>query len=319
MEKRSIPAWLTGLLALQLLLALTIFWARQPDQEAAASGPLLTLQTEQLSRIELTDGEQTLVLKRDQQDQWQLPDLEQLPGDTERVQRLVDKLTGLRRGWPVTTSRQSHERFKVAEDNFQRHITLYQGEELLGSLYLGSSAGYQQAYVRLPEETEVYRGELAQHDLPLEAEYWLDKSLLAASSVSDIQGGDFHLRKSGDQWQWAQSDPESPRLAQAKAQQLARRLQNLRVQGLAEQLPEAPELEASLKVTTPDAEYEYQLAKFEDQHLLHRDDRPQWFQVSQYSYGQLAQASRESLTAQQPEDQETSDTEPKEENTATED
>jgi len=319
MEKRSIPTWLTGLLALQLLLALALFWAQRPNPEAAASGPLLKLPAEQLSRIELTDGEQTLSLTRNPSGQWHLPALEQLPGDSERVQGLVNKLTALRRGWPVATSQQSQERFKVAEDNFERQITLYQQDEVAGRLYLGSSAGHQQAYVRLPEESEVYRGELAQHELPLDAEDWLDKSLLAAPGLSEIRGGDFQIRTNEGQWQWAQPEPESPPLAQAKAQQLARRLENLRIQGLVEQLPEAPELETSLEVRTPDAEYEYQLAKFEEQRLLHRNDRPQWFRVSEYNYDQLLQASRESLMAQEPKDQEASGTKPQDEKTSAQD
>ncbi|MDZ7782334.1 MAG: DUF4340 domain-containing protein [Halioglobus sp.] len=77
--------------------------------------------------------------------------------------------------WPPAKAPQ---RFKVAEDAYERRITLRSGDSELAALYLGTGAGRGASDVRPDESDTILVADLAAYDVSLSAEEWLDKTLL---------------------------------------------------------------------------------------------------------------------------------------------
>lgn len=296
----KLQTWLSGLLALQLILFAAFLWADRPS-ERNLQQPLLHFTPAQVDRIVIHDGDQSATLAR-VDGNWQLPQLNDLPTKPRDVQDLLDTLQGLQTGWPVSTSSASHKRFHVAENENLRRISLYNGEELVEELLLGSSPGLNKVYLRSPGEEAVYTGELPTHTVPTDAKQWLDTKLLATGTVTAIQGADYHLVKNGDQWAFAKDDGEGarrPPLDTARAQELATKLGNLYVTGVAETPPEeADEVtldEITLKVTTQDNQWIYHFSKTEDNYYVRRNDRDTVFTLTQYNYEHIAEVDRTDL------------------------
>jgi hypothetical protein len=291
---KQLRKWLTGLLALQLVLAATFLWAGRSTGERDAQQPLLNLPAEDISRIVIREGEQETSLTRTG-DSWQLPTLHNLPAKQANVDRLLDKLAGLRAGWPVATSQSSHARFQVAEDDNQRHIRLYQGDKLAGELFLGSSPGLRQVHLRLKDDDAVYTGEVPTHEVPAKVEQWLDKSLLAASGVEHITGEDFSLEKADGDWAFAEADEDTAVNAQ-KAKDLATALESLQVSGVAQEPPTEGE-SVTLSVKAGGKNWQYTFTKADDQYYVRRNDRDAIFTLTQFNYDRIAPVDRVALAA----------------------
>src|SRR5690606_32957336 len=113
-----------------------------------------------------------------QSESWQLQE-HALPANSSKVQSLLDTLAGLETTWPVAETASSRERFEVSDDRFQRKLQLYQGEQLLGEYYFGSSPGFRRTHARRAGEDAVYSLAFNSVDLPAQQSDWLDKTLLA--------------------------------------------------------------------------------------------------------------------------------------------
>ncbi|QID16927.1 DUF4340 domain-containing protein [Nitrogeniibacter mangrovi] len=116
--------------------------------------------------------------------QWVLPGHFDAPADAGKVKHLLDRLGTLRRGFPVATSADAPERFKVAKDHYERRLVASAGGKPVATIYLGSSPGLRKADARSAGDDAVYAVDLATFDLPTDAGAWLDASLLDA----DAQG-----------------------------------------------------------------------------------------------------------------------------------
>jgi len=126
---------LTGFLLLQLLVAVGLLWNGHNFDDQKGQQPLLAVNVDSIDRVVINGPDQQATLFRSSGN-WQLPKLDNLPV-SDNLDAVLKKLAQLKRGWPVTTSQSSHERFDVAEDKFQRRIQLYQGDKQLGDLLLG--------------------------------------------------------------------------------------------------------------------------------------------------------------------------------------
>jgi len=95
--------------------------------------------------LQITDAEGNQATLEKLDEGWQLTS--GLPADATKVDLLLARLSNLALGWPASTNADSHERFEVADDNFQRKLTLTNdgGES---TLYFGTSPGYQQVHAR---------------------------------------------------------------------------------------------------------------------------------------------------------------------------
>lgn len=79
---------------------------------------------------------------------WILPETFSEPADAEQVDKLLEKLATVKQGLAVATTEGAPKRFKTAEDAFERHLVIKEGDNTVGDFYLGSSAGFRHSHVR---------------------------------------------------------------------------------------------------------------------------------------------------------------------------
>jgi len=231
---------LAGLLVIQLILAIGLWGFNQPPNQEMSQRPLVMINGMQIDRLTVTDGDQTTTIEM-VDGHWQLPQLNNLPANMNKLDELLAKLKNLKTGWATATTSASHERFEVSEDNFQKHLQLYVGEKLTGDLYLGTSPGFRKVHVRQAGESSVYSVKLNSFDIPTSSDEWLDKTLLSAKAISQIKGPDYTLAKTEDNWSF--SNPNSamennlPSVDEEKAKNLASALSRLTVLKVADNKP----------------------------------------------------------------------------------
>lgn len=190
--------WLGGLLAAQLLFALLAFSggtdlsAQRPDE------PLITFEPAALTgiRIEGPDGESVSLAKSDSG--WSMPDAANAPAKPSKVEQLLKRLHGLKKGLAMATTAGARTRFEVAEEKFQRRVTLLKDDEPLGDLYLGTSPGLRRIHARVGGDDPIYSAAFAAYEAPAQPDGWLDTELLriAGSELEAIELDGLTLNRS---------------------------------------------------------------------------------------------------------------------------
>lgn len=166
---------LIGVLVLQLVLAVIAFWPRQSP--ATATGQVLFpgVTADQIRSVRLTDAKGEMIRLTKSDDGWVLPDADDYPAKTEKVTSFLDKLAGLKADRLITQTAASHKRLKVAEGDFNALIEFELSDGGQHRLYVGSSAGYAAAHVRVDGQEQVYMvSALSSSDASSQATAWTD-------------------------------------------------------------------------------------------------------------------------------------------------
>lgn len=181
-------------LVVQLALA-GLVWSTLAVSPAASHEPLLTNAGEAtaITLVDPDDGE--LSLQKQDDGSWQLGD--GTAADSDKVSRLLDRLSGLRESFPVAQTEAARERFKVADDNFRRKVILRRGDQDLGTLILGSSPAMGEVHARLAGTDAIYRVELPLYELPATESHWKAPEPEPEDKDTDADSGD-HAADSQD-------------------------------------------------------------------------------------------------------------------------
>lgn len=281
-------------LAIQLLLVAAVFWPRTDAAEGTARTALLSLDASSIDRIAVSDADSSVLVVRGG-DGWQMPEYHDLPVDRQKMNRLLEGLPTLARGWPVASSSGASERFEVAADNFQRRLEYFSGEENTDSLYLGTSPGFRKVHTRIGDSEPVYAVEFNTFDLPTTPAEWLDKTLLQLKDVALVSGVDYSIRREGESW--TGDNAQVP--AQSEVDKLVNGLSSLRVTEAADIATAAmlEEMDAppTLTVYTGGESHEFRLYEFEDARYVRWSDIPLYFSLSQFDYDRLNDVNAASL------------------------
>ncbi|MGV3592388.1 MAG: DUF4340 domain-containing protein [Gammaproteobacteria bacterium] len=287
--------WLGGLLALQLLLASGLALNGLRERSADAAAPLLDFETAAVDRIVVDDNaaKSTTLTRNDEG--WQIASLSDLPANEAKADDMLDTLAGLRTTMPVVSTAAGRERFEVTEENFQRRLRLYDGDELLGEYFFGTSPGFRRTHGRRADDDEVYALAFNNFDLPADSNDWLDKTLLSADDVTAIKGTDFELSRNGDSWQLAAADANevAPQVDKSKVDELVDALESMRVLRAEDGLPEGERV--VVEVTTKEGDVRYEFATADSKYYVKRSDRDRAFTISQTDYERIAGKTREML------------------------
>ena len=294
---------LSGLLIAQLVLAVTINLAGEDYGAFQAEEKLLAFNPDQVDGLHIEGDAKSLLLEK-REGRWQLPENGGFPADQDNVKRLLDKLTGLEKGWPVATSSGAARRFKVAEDEFQRKLVLLADDESLAELYVGTSPGFRKVHVRPEGEDAVYGVSFNTWEANAKADDWIDKEILKLdeSKVAQVEMPDYVLHKTGESVQIAGlTDQEKSNAEEISS--LLSKLTGLRIQSLlgSEEKPEykqdTPELE--IKIARTDADpLTYRFSKPEEDsnyYVLKRSDLEYYFKIPEFSVKPIREATREKL------------------------
>ncbi len=290
--------YLALLLAAQLLLALGLQLGGPGLAAHTRDTPLLDLAGRTVDRIELADGEGASLNLRKAADGWVLPAEGDFPADADKVERLLERLQALRPGLPVATSDTARERFKVAEDAFERRIRLASGDDTLAILYLGTSPGVRRSHLRRDGDDAIYSADFASYDAPVKAAEWEDKTLLAVSreAIDAIEVAGLRLRPQGDTGWSAEGLAEGEALNLEAARSLADKLASLRIGAVLGREKQADykldEPALQLRLTRKGGErIDYQLGKRDNDYVLKVSSRDEYFRLPNYTGDALVEAA----------------------------
>lgn len=292
---------LSALLLVQLLVGEALYWNHQQKKHDAVDvqQALLIPDADQIDKITIQEGGKRLTLQKTG-DHWQLPDT-QLPVDQAKMDGLMTKFSTLNGGWPVATTASSHERFEVAENKYQRHVILYQGETSKAELYVGNSPGFRKAHVRKAGSDAVYAAQLNTFELPTLADDWLDKTLLASKGVKRIQGSDYVLEK--QQENWSLVSPVNSELNQQKAKDLVAAFESLRVTGRIERAVDETNSgtqTAVIQITNDTNELSYSFIQLGGNYVVKRSDVDHYFSLAEADYQRITAQTAAQLQAASP-------------------
>ena len=315
------PRLILVLLALLVAqIGLALYLGRADEAPATAGkGQLLAFDPAQVERIQIDQrAADPLVLERTDQG-WKIQSLGGFPAAADRVEALLARLAGLKRGLPVATSADALARLKVADTDHEGHLTLEAGDKTLAELYLGDGAGARHRYVRVAGEEAVQEAELSVADLPAKADDWADHGLLDIdqADIKRITLAGIVLERDGDAWRLADVK-EGETLDQPKTQDLVRNLANLSFSAVLgnEDKPEygqtSPTLEWQIELDSGDTR-DYRLSRLHevsDQaqgetvnqgpawYVLKVADLPYYLKLAGYAAEPLTGVSRTGLLVQ---------------------
>ncbi len=225
---------LSGVLVLQLAVAGGLLWKSNSAADFTPAVQLVSVDPSTVDQIIIEDGEGRVTLTN-VDEQWRLDDEHKTLADAMKINELLSDLTELKPGLPVASTTGSHPQLEVAEDSFQRRLTLNAGDELVADLYMGTSPGFRKSHIRQADQNQVYAAGLNTFDVPADQDGWLDKELLAFDNVNGVQSESVELAFADDQWSIIQPENQTDthEVDQDGLASIVSRLNSLRVNGFA--------------------------------------------------------------------------------------
>lgn len=198
--KKTIFA-LSGVLAVQVVLAVWMHLSAGGLAGQQAGTPLLSFAAGDVQRLSITDGDGQSVILTRAGDDWSLPDEDGFPANSEKVKTLLADLTAAEESPPVATSDAAVTRFRVAEDAFERKLVFGPADKPLATVYLGSTEGTRQVHVRRADQDGVRRIAFGIYRVPASADGWVDSAVLQvdADKIAALAWGDVRIERSADQ------------------------------------------------------------------------------------------------------------------------
>ncbi len=198
---------LAGVLAIQVILSVAIFWPR--SAATGAGEPLFPdLKADDVIALAVTDADGNSTKLRQVAGDWVLPDADDYPGAPEKITALLDKIVGLTTGRLVTRTDASHKRLQVSSDDFVRRIDFETAEGAKHTLYLGSSPSYGATHFRVEGQSEAYLTDaISVWETTASADSWIDTTYLSIPQADvtsmrlENSNGAFTFTK-GDDGSW---------------------------------------------------------------------------------------------------------------------
>ncbi len=197
---KRISVILSGVLAAQLALAAALTISGNDHAAFRAREPLLTFGIDGIDEIAIDESDTKSVTLKKQGDRWIVPSFGDFPADGPKVKTLLGKLASLKKGWPVATTSDAAERFKLTGKDHERRIVLKSGGKSVGAVLIGTSPAFRQVHARVDGSDEVYNVAFASYDAGTRGEDWIDNGVLAIpeDKIASITAGDVTLeRKDG--------------------------------------------------------------------------------------------------------------------------
>ena len=225
---------LTGVLALQAVVLIGVFWPRSagPGIEQLIGG----LEEPDVVAVTITDGEGKSIHIARSPFGCVLPDAADYPCAKDRLPDFLRRIVPLTTASLVTDTPASHSRLNVAEDNFERIIELDLADETKRKFYLGTSPRGRSGHARIDGRDQVYLAPgLSAFDAPVREDAWVDplyfsvpQDRVKSVTIENTAGAvTIEREESGD---WALSDHESERpIDQSKAASMVRSATSIRL------------------------------------------------------------------------------------------
>ncbi len=293
---------LGGVLAAQLVLAAVLNLTGEDYGAFQAEEKLLSFEKQAVGGLRIEDGTDSVVLNK-QEGKWLLSERGDFPASQRDVERLLDRLAALEKGWPVAKTRGAARRFRVDEDQFERKLTLLLDDDTQATLYVGSSSGFRKVYVRPGDRDEVFAVDFNSWEANAKADDWIDKDVLTLddSDVARVEMPGIILQRADGKLQVVDlGEKEQTNWEESRA--LLDKLTGLSVQSLlgteakSEYRQDQPALEVKIMREGGDV-LGYRFSKPEDAsyYVLKRSDLDYYFKMAEYMVDPVRETTREKL------------------------
>ncbi|PWH13646.1 MAG: hypothetical protein DDG58_13680 [Ardenticatenia bacterium] len=319
---------LAGILALQIVIAVVVFWPRGAVSGSQAAPLLADFKTEEVVGLTITDRDgNTVVLAKEGQD-WVLPQRDNYPVVSSRVTDLLAKLERIRTNRLIAQTEGSHRQLQVAADDFNRKIEVKMKDGGTRTVYLGTSGGGSATHVRAGDQKEVYlTGELLSWDVGATESNWVETLFFTVPQTATLgitlqnAQGTFEFERPNAESEWTMKDlSPDEKLEQGNVQDLLLQVTSVRMLGpLGKSEQEQygiakPQAVVTLRAKEGDQEKRYMLtigAKLEEEpkspdeekryyYVLRSSESPYFVRVNEFFGNTLAGKKRADFLAQPP-------------------
>ncbi len=300
---------LCGMLVAQLVMAVIVHVSGDEYGAYEADETLLTFDVDAVDRILIEDGSNSVVLTK-QVGKWVLPEHDNFPADQQNVTQLLDKLAAMKKGWPVATTSSAPRRFKVAEDEFERRLTLLTNDDTLAQLYIGNSPGFRKVHVRNADDDAVFSVAFNPWEAGADSSDWINKNILTFSTedLLHVEMSEFELQREDDELRLTDlTDQEE--MNEQQAQMLVNSLSGLQVESLLDNtdkiasLPDDADLIVNV-VLKPDEMLVYRFFKPDEEphYIVIRSDFDHYFEIAEFHVNTIKEVTRDQLLQVEAED-----------------
>ncbi len=275
-------------LLIQCTIVATVYWPQPGPMQTPLQQPLVPWRPDIIDEIRIGDeydNEATLVKKGDQ---WILPELQNLPADAGKVDKLLERITDPDNGWPIGQSAVARQRFQVADYRYQRRLDFLGGGAQFTTVYLGTSPGFRKVHARRKGQDAIYGISFNSFDAPAVSGAWLEPRLLQIRTPLSITADSYSLnRDSGD---WLSGAGLAPDARELEALLVA--LRSLQVGGVAGQdmqreLSQA-EADLVLQVRSLAGAVTLEFFTVHDEHFINSSEYALFFKLSAYDFDRLS-------------------------------
>jgi len=249
---------------------------------------LISFEPYRVDEIHVGDGQDNEAVLLKVGDRWILPDLGGLNVAPELIENLIRGVLYAPPGWPVANSLSAMQRFHLADYKFQRRLTLISQGELLGTVYLGTSPGFEKVYAKNSSRSAIFSIPFNSRDAWARSGDWLDRRTLQISAPQLLSFGGHQLTRQGDVW--TSETGTAPDDAELKALLLA--LENVQIENVADD-----KTHNTLSIAVPDLQMDiesmnidttYQFFTLGQKHYIHCSDHALFFGLSAEDFNRFA-------------------------------
>lgn len=292
-----------ALLSILLLgqVALTAY-VYSPHDRTSGNPDLLSFDKGQVDTVSIEDDDKHQVTLKRRDGHWRVADADNFPADESAVTHLLARLDKLKAGWPVATTAESSEHFKVSDQTFVRRLTLRHGDRTLARLYLGNSPGIRKIYARADGHNDIHSIRFNAFDANARVDDWIDKHPLKIeeSRIEAIDLPKFKLQR-GDKGLTLADLKDGEQMNGDETAALAEYLADIPITGLADKdtgTAKDGDLDFSLDIRG-EGKRDYHFAKLEHgvDYLLTVSGRKRRFLVSATTVDHIKGFSRDKLVS----------------------
>ena len=227
MRPRMVIRVLAAALVLQIAVAAFVFWPESTPE----AGPIFPdVEQGSIASAKITGPDGGVIEVKRSSDGCVLPQADDYPCRTDRLNNLFDTLGGLVADNVVTRTSSSHLRLRVSPSKFERLMEFETDDGRTYKLFLGSALTVSASHVRADGRDEVYKvSELTTSDAPVNSLGWIDTEYLfvphsfLTTVTIDNSKGRLELAK-GDDGKWTmQGIEEGEELDQGRVNSLLTR------------------------------------------------------------------------------------------------
>ncbi|MBN1380169.1 MAG: DUF4340 domain-containing protein [Deltaproteobacteria bacterium] len=280
------------ILALQLAVAAGSTLVKKDYGAFKPKEALFTTDVESVDHIVIqnNDNKQSITLEK-KEGRWIIAAMDNFPADQDKVKTFLEKLGALKKGWPVATTKEAPERFKVAPDAYERKITFLKNGDVKDALFIGTSPSFRKVHARRNSDDAVYAVNFNTHEAGITSEDWIDQRVLKheETDIERIELMDCVLSRRDGKLTAEGIDESKKETAAEEANRLLKKIADLRIRDVlgTEAKPQynqkKPVFSYSLALSSGASEtYQFSKPKDEKYYVLKTSHRKEYFKVDEW-------------------------------------